>query len=148
MGFFKEDGTVNDFFKNFEQGASTTVYAALAPELDVMYSGLAPHAMDMKVAERLWRLSEQMYEVTNGENQFHLQDVILSTTSAPSITTIVNDALTFNVQNRTPSFNVQHHAPSFNVQNGEPSLNVQQNREQLLKDPRYLGILNDLQNCS
>ncbi|CAF0743973.1 unnamed protein product [Adineta steineri] len=146
MGFFKEDGTVNDFFKNFEQGASTTVYAALAPELDVMYSGLAPHAMDMKVAERLWRLSEQMNDQLYSLNL--TSDVILSTTSAPSITTIVNDALTFNVQNRTPSFNVQHHAPSFNVQNGEPSLNVQQNREQLLKDPRYLGILNDLQNCS
>ncbi|CAF1157334.1 unnamed protein product [Adineta steineri] len=73
MGFFKEDGTVNDFFKNVEQGASTTVYAALAPELDgyageyledcainreinvdkTKYSGLAPHVMDMKAAERL-----------------------------------------------------------------------------------------------
>jgi hypothetical protein len=80
MGFFKEDGTVADIFKNVEQGASTSVYAALAPELDgqggeyledcvinrqvdedkTKYSGLAPHSMDMKAAERLWTLSEQM----------------------------------------------------------------------------------------
>ncbi|CAM4989866.1 unnamed protein product, partial [Rotaria socialis] len=34
MGWFKEDGTLVDRFKNVEQGASTSVYAALAPELD------------------------------------------------------------------------------------------------------------------
>ncbi|UJR16853.1 hypothetical protein I4U23_003752 [Adineta vaga] len=80
MGFYNEDGTVVDSFKNVEQGASTSVYAALAPELDgyggeyledcavnrdinedkKSYSGIAPHAMDMKAAERLWALSEQM----------------------------------------------------------------------------------------
>ncbi len=80
MGFFKEDGTLIDAFKSIEQGASTSVYAALAPELDGQggeyledcaisrnvndengnYTGLASYAVDMKAAERLWKLSEQM----------------------------------------------------------------------------------------
>lgn len=80
MGFYKEDGSIIDTFKNVEQGASTTVYAALAPELDghggeyledcaihrtinedkTQYTGLARHANDMQAAERLWTLSEQM----------------------------------------------------------------------------------------
>jgi hypothetical protein len=79
MGWFQEDGTPLDLFKNVEQGASTTVYAALAPELDQhggeyledcaiskginlerAYWGLGPHAVDMEAAERLWKLSEQM----------------------------------------------------------------------------------------
>jgi NAD(P)-dependent dehydrogenase (short-subunit alcohol dehydrogenase family) len=80
FGFFKEDGSTADVFKNIEQGASTSVYAALAPELDGQggeyledcaisrvvnetktdYIGRAPHATDMKAAERLWTLSEKM----------------------------------------------------------------------------------------
>ncbi|CAF1429185.1 unnamed protein product [Rotaria magnacalcarata] len=79
MGWFKEDGTLHDLFKNVEQGASTSVYAALAPDLDKhggeyledcaispgihsdqMYTGLGLHAVDMEAAERLWKLSEQM----------------------------------------------------------------------------------------
>jgi NAD(P)-dependent dehydrogenase (short-subunit alcohol dehydrogenase family) len=80
FGFFKEDGTTIDVFKNVEQGASTSVYAALAPELDAHggeyledcaisrvvndikteYTGRASHATDMEAAERLWALSEKM----------------------------------------------------------------------------------------
>ena len=80
FGFFKEDGTINDVFKDVEQGASTSVYAALAPELDgqggeyledcaisrvvndvkIEYTGRASHATDSAAAERLWALSEQM----------------------------------------------------------------------------------------
>ncbi|CAF2737916.1 unnamed protein product [Rotaria sp. Silwood2] len=53
MGWFKEYGTPVDRFKNVEQGASTSVYTALAPELD----------NEMEPAERLWKLSEQMAAV-------------------------------------------------------------------------------------
>ncbi|CAF1543901.1 unnamed protein product, partial [Adineta steineri] len=80
MGYFKEDGTLADFFKSVEQGASTSVYAALASELDhsdgeyledcaitrivndnkTEFIGRAPHAADMKAAEQLWALSEKM----------------------------------------------------------------------------------------
>jgi NAD(P)-dependent dehydrogenase (short-subunit alcohol dehydrogenase family) len=80
MGYFKEDGTLADYFKTVEQGASTNVYAALAPELGssdgeyledcainrtvnenkMEFTGRAPHAADKKAAEQLWGLSEQM----------------------------------------------------------------------------------------
>lgn len=79
MGWFKEDGSLHDLFKNTEQGASTSVYAALAPELnnhggayledcaispgvncDLPYAGMGVHATDMEAAERLWKLSEQL----------------------------------------------------------------------------------------
>ena len=79
MGWLKEDGTPLDIFKNVEQGASTTVYAALAPELDShggeyledcaisevnedskAFRGMAVHATNMASAERLWKMSEQM----------------------------------------------------------------------------------------
>ena len=80
MGWFKEDGTLVDRFKNVEQGASTSVYAALASELDnhggeylencaisqgvnldmKTFWGMGPHAVDMEAAERLWKLSEQL----------------------------------------------------------------------------------------
>jgi len=79
LGWYKEDGTLNDRFKNVEQGASTSVYAALSPDLDnhggeyledcaiskgvnpdKTYWGMGPHSLDMEAAERLWKLSEQM----------------------------------------------------------------------------------------
>ncbi|CAF3163723.1 unnamed protein product [Rotaria sp. Silwood2] len=80
LGWFKEDGTLIDRFKNVEQGASTSVYAALAPELDnhggeylencaisqgvnpdmTTFWGMGTHAVDMESAERLWKLSEQL----------------------------------------------------------------------------------------
>ncbi|CAF4354839.1 unnamed protein product, partial [Rotaria sordida] len=34
MGWYREDGTLIDIFKTVKQGASTIIYAALAPELD------------------------------------------------------------------------------------------------------------------
>jgi hypothetical protein len=80
MGWFKEDGTPVDRFKTVEQGASTSVYTALAPELDgrggeylencaisqgvnpdmKTFWGMGAHSVDMKSAERLWKLSEQL----------------------------------------------------------------------------------------
>ena len=79
MGWYKEDGSLQDLFKNVEQGASTSIYAALSPDLDkhggeyledcgisegvkaqLPYFGMAPHSIDMEAAERLWKLSEQM----------------------------------------------------------------------------------------
>ena len=81
MGWYKDDGTLLDVFKSVEQGASTSVYAALAPELDnhggayledcaiskginpePSYWGMAPHVLDMESAKRLWSLSEQMVQ--------------------------------------------------------------------------------------
>jgi NAD(P)-dependent dehydrogenase (short-subunit alcohol dehydrogenase family) len=79
MGWFKEDGTPVDRFKTVEQGASTSVYTALAPELDgrggeylencaisqgvnpdmKTFWGMGAHSVDMESAERLWKLSEQ-----------------------------------------------------------------------------------------
>jgi len=82
MGWYNEDGTLIDLFKTVEQGASTSVYAALAPDLDnhggeyledcaiskgvnldKTYWGMAPHSVDMEAAERLWKLSEKMVAV-------------------------------------------------------------------------------------
>jgi NAD(P)-dependent dehydrogenase (short-subunit alcohol dehydrogenase family) len=79
MGWYKADGTLIDVFKTAAQGASTSVYAALAlnlekfsgehledcavsngVNLDQTAWGIAPHAADMEAAERLWKLSEQM----------------------------------------------------------------------------------------
>ncbi len=79
MGWLKEDDSPIDLFKNVEQGAATSVYAALAPDLnnhggeyledcaistgvntEQTYFGMAPHSVDMEAAERLWKLSEQM----------------------------------------------------------------------------------------
>jgi hypothetical protein len=72
LGWLKEDGTPVDLFKNVEQGASTSVYAALAPDLnnhggeyledcaiskgvnpDKTYWGMGQHSIDMQAAERL-----------------------------------------------------------------------------------------------
>lgn len=80
MGFFNEDGTVVDRFKTVEQGASTSVYAALAPELEghggeylencaiskglntnfKEFWGMGQHAVDTESDERLWKLSEEL----------------------------------------------------------------------------------------
>jgi NAD(P)-dependent dehydrogenase (short-subunit alcohol dehydrogenase family) len=60
------------FLKNCEQGAATTVYLAVAPELDnvggkyyldcneTAPSGLNPLATDLSIAQKLWTLSEEM----------------------------------------------------------------------------------------
>ena len=79
----KETGKPVERIKNVEQGASTSVWAALAPELEdqsgvycencavsagvvdasaPMVSGLAAHSVDMNAAQRLWELSENLVE--------------------------------------------------------------------------------------
>jgi hypothetical protein len=76
FGWMDEQGKINDRFKSTEQGAATSVWAALAPELegigglyledcaqaaawsqDDPVHGVMPHALDPEAAERLWDLS-------------------------------------------------------------------------------------------
>ena len=77
----KETGKPIERIKTAEQGASTTLWAALAPELDAqsgvycencavsvgvvdpstpLLYGLAEHSVDMDAAKRLWDLSEDL----------------------------------------------------------------------------------------
>jgi NAD(P)-dependent dehydrogenase (short-subunit alcohol dehydrogenase family) len=79
MQWIDEAGNVNPAFKSTEQGASTSVWAVVAPELegvggkyleDCAISGVttgeryapgyAPYALDAERAERLWKVSEEM----------------------------------------------------------------------------------------
>ena len=81
MGWIDENGVVNDRFKSTEQGASTSVWAAIGPELngvgglylencaeagpwtaDNPFEGVMPYALDPEAAERLWALSETTVE--------------------------------------------------------------------------------------
>ena len=83
MGWLKPDGTPLDIFKSPAQGASTSIWAATAPELaghGGLYledcgvaipavagnraSGFAPHVADAQAAQRLWDASEQMLAAT------------------------------------------------------------------------------------
>ena len=76
FGWINEQGEVNARFKSPEQGASTSVWAATAPELEGVGGlylencgqappfdpahpmvGVMPHALDPEAAERLWDLS-------------------------------------------------------------------------------------------
>ena len=78
MGWFKEDDTPIDRFKNTQQGASTSVWAATAPELKGQgglyledcqqgvpvdpsnrLTGYFPYIADPVSAEKLWALSER-----------------------------------------------------------------------------------------
>ncbi|CAF0981981.1 unnamed protein product [Didymodactylos carnosus] len=81
MGWLDENGKARDGFKTVEQGASTTIWAALSPELEgkidgvycencaisqgvvlereKMY-GMGPHTMDPDVAKRLWDVSMEL----------------------------------------------------------------------------------------
>ena len=78
FGWIDEQGRVNDRFKTPEQGAATSVWAALAPELEGVgglylencnqalpwteanpFEGVLPHALDPEAAERLWAVSEE-----------------------------------------------------------------------------------------
>lgn len=78
FGWMDENGKVNDRFKSTEQGAATSVWAALAEELegvgglylencnqavpwsqDTPFEGVMPHALDPETAERLWIVSEE-----------------------------------------------------------------------------------------
>ncbi len=79
LGWIDENGVPNPRFKTTEQGAATSIWAAVAPELegiggcyledcaiaqpwsaDAPMSGVMPHALDPQHAERLWALSEQL----------------------------------------------------------------------------------------
>lgn len=78
FGWMDENGKVNDRFKSTEQGASTSVWAALGDELEGVgglylencnqavpwtkenpFEGVLPHALDPEIAERLWAVSEE-----------------------------------------------------------------------------------------
>jgi len=79
LGWFDESGKLNERFKTPAQGASTTIWAAVAPELngrgglyledcriaspwsaDRPMEGYLPYALDPANAERLWDLSEAL----------------------------------------------------------------------------------------
>src|SRR5690606_27702462 len=76
MGWIDENGKVAEGFKTTEQGASTSVWAAIGPQLngvgglylencaqaapwtqEAPLEGVMPYALDPKGAERLWALS-------------------------------------------------------------------------------------------
>jgi len=78
FGWMDEAGKINDRFKSTEQGASTSVWAALGEELEGVgglylencaqaapwseaspFEGVLPHALDPEAAERLWAVSEE-----------------------------------------------------------------------------------------
>jgi NAD(P)-dependent dehydrogenase (short-subunit alcohol dehydrogenase family) len=78
MGWMDETGKIRDGFKTPEQGASTSVWAAVGPELEGIgglylencaqaepwteatpWQGVMPHALNPESADRLWALSEQ-----------------------------------------------------------------------------------------
>jgi len=79
MGWIDEEGKVRDGFKTPEQGASTSVWAAVGEELEgigglyledcaqaPMWSqanpmkGVMPYAIDPDAADRLWVMSEEI----------------------------------------------------------------------------------------
>jgi len=82
LGWLKADDTPLDVFKSPAQGASTSVWAATAPELKGMggryledcnqglpaeptnrLSGYSPHIMDADAAQQLWTVSETLLAV-------------------------------------------------------------------------------------
>lgn len=84
-GWIDEHGNVHAAFKNVEQGAATTIWAAVGPELEGVggryledcqeagswvaerpYAGCAPHALAPENAQRLWVLSEQLTGLASG----------------------------------------------------------------------------------
>jgi NAD(P)-dependent dehydrogenase (short-subunit alcohol dehydrogenase family) len=83
FGWMDESGKLNDRFKTTEQGAATSVWAALGDELEGVgglylencnqalpwtaedpFEGVLPHALDAEAAERLWIISEETTGVT------------------------------------------------------------------------------------
>ena len=83
MGWMDEEGNVREGFKTPEQGASTSVWAAVGEELegigglyledcaeappwnkDNPMKGVMPYAIDPDAADRLWALSEEITGVT------------------------------------------------------------------------------------
>jgi len=78
FGWMDETGKLNDRFKTPEQGASTSVWAAVGPELEGVgglylencaeaapwskenpFEGVMPYALDPEAADRLWRVSQE-----------------------------------------------------------------------------------------
>lgn len=78
LGWIDENGKPREGFKTTEQGAATSVWAAVGDELDGVgglyledcnqavpwskenpWAGVMPHALDPEAAERLWALSVQ-----------------------------------------------------------------------------------------
>lgn len=78
MGWMDAEGNVRAGFKTPSQGASTSVWAAVGPELEGIgglylencgqappfdaanpFVGVMPHALDPEAAERLWAVSEE-----------------------------------------------------------------------------------------
>ena len=83
MGWMDEEGNVREGFKTPEQGASTSVWAAVGEELegigglyledcaeaapwskDNPMKGVTPYAIDPEAADRLWALSEEITGVS------------------------------------------------------------------------------------
>lgn len=83
MGWIDVSGAVNPRFKSAEQGAATSIWAAVAPELEGVggryledcsiakpwssaspFSGVMPYALDAANAKRLWSVSEEL--ITEG----------------------------------------------------------------------------------
>jgi NAD(P)-dependent dehydrogenase (short-subunit alcohol dehydrogenase family) len=78
MGWIDDAGNVNPRFKTPEQGAATSIYAAVSPDLEGNgghyledcgiakpwttenpFSGVMPYALDAEHARRLWTVSEE-----------------------------------------------------------------------------------------
>jgi NAD(P)-dependent dehydrogenase (short-subunit alcohol dehydrogenase family) len=84
MGWFDEQGNVNEVFKTAEQGASTSVWCAVSPLLDGMGgvycencnvgelvsedtprgSGVSPHIRDEQLARDVWDISTELTGVS------------------------------------------------------------------------------------
>jgi NAD(P)-dependent dehydrogenase (short-subunit alcohol dehydrogenase family) len=79
MGWIDESGAVNSRFKSPAQGAATSIWAAVAPELEAVggryledcsiakpwssdspFSGVMPYALDAAHARKLWSVSEEL----------------------------------------------------------------------------------------
>lgn len=84
MGWYDQEGNVNEVFKSTQEGASTSVWCAVSPLLEGMGgvycedcniatpadentprgSGVAPHVRDEALAKTLWTKSEEMTGVS------------------------------------------------------------------------------------
>jgi len=79
LGWIDEHGNINPVFKTTEQGASTSVWAAVGPELNGVgglyledcqeafpfdpanpYAGYKPYALNPEHAEQLWTVSQEL----------------------------------------------------------------------------------------
>jgi hypothetical protein len=79
MGWIDESGAVNSRFKSPEQGAATSIWAAVSRDLEGVggryledcsiakpwssespFSGVMPYALDAEHARRLWSVSEEL----------------------------------------------------------------------------------------